>query len=41
MQKRLPLGITSFKKIRDKNYIYVDKTDIIAKFVGDLGPFFL
>ena len=41
MQKELPLGITSFKKIRDKNYIYVDKTDIIAKFVGDLGPFFL
>ena len=41
MQKRLPVGITSFNRIRDKNYIYVDKTDIIAKFVGDLGPFFL
>ena len=41
MQKRLPVGITSFNRIRDKNYIYVDKTNIIAKFVGDLGPFFL
>ena len=41
MQKRLSLGITSFKKIRDKNYIYVDKTDIIAKFVSTKGPHFL
>ena len=41
MQKELPLGITSFNKMRNDNYIYVDKTDTIAKLVGNIGPYFL
>ena len=41
MQKRLPIGITSFNEMQDDNYIYVDKTDIIAKFVSTKGPHFL
>ncbi len=41
MQKRLPIGITSFNKMRNDNYIYVDKTDTIAKLVGNIGPYFL
>ena len=41
MQKRLPVGITSFNEMKDDNYIYVDKTDIIAKFVSTKGPHFL
>ena len=27
--RKLPAGIQSFKKIREENYLYVDKTDII------------
>ena len=41
MQKRLPLGITVVKEMQDDDYIYVDKTDIIAKFVSTKGPYFL
>lgn len=26
---RLPVGLQSFKKIREGNYLYVDKSDII------------
>jgi hypothetical protein len=26
--KKLPIGISTFKKIVDRNYIYVDKTKI-------------
>ena len=28
-RKQLPIGIQSFNKIREENYLYVDKTDII------------
>ena len=28
--RKLPAGIQSFKKIREENYLYVDKTDIIS-----------
>ena len=27
--RRLPVGIQSFKKIREENYLYVDKSDIV------------
>ena len=27
--RKLPVGVQSFKKIREENYLYVDKTDII------------
>lgn len=26
--RKLPVGIQSFKKIREDNYLYVDKSDI-------------
>ena len=26
--RKLPIGIQSFNKIREENYLYVDKTDI-------------
>ena len=28
-ERRLPVGIQSFEKIRKEGYLYVDKTDII------------
>ena len=27
--RKLPVGIQSFKTIREENYLYVDKTDIV------------
>ena len=27
--RRLPVGIQSFKVIREENYLYVDKSDIV------------
>lgn len=27
--RKLPIGIQSFNKIREENFLYVDKTDII------------
>ena len=32
--RKLPVGIQSFKKIREDNYLYVDKSDIIWKLVN-------
>ena len=32
--RKLPTGIQSFKKIREDNYLYVDKSDIIWKLVN-------
>ena len=31
--RKLPAGMQSFKKIREENYLYVDKTDMIWKLV--------
>ena len=28
-RRRLPVGIQSFKKIREEKFMYVDKTDIV------------
>ena len=28
-ERKLPVGIQSFKVIREENYLYVDKTDIV------------
>jgi hypothetical protein len=32
-KRRLPLGIQSFSKMREGNYVYVDKTERIYDFV--------
>jgi len=41
--KKLPLGIQTFKKIRDKNenYLYVDKTEIAKKLIERGTYYFL
>lgn len=37
--KKLPIGIQTFSKIRQGNYCYVDKTDLIAQ-LADQGEFY-
>ncbi|ORU91121.1 MAG: hypothetical protein A6F72_01015 [Cycloclasticus sp. symbiont of Poecilosclerida sp. N] len=41
--KKLPIGITTFAKIRDEqqNYLYVDKTDIAYKLITSAEYYFL
>jgi len=42
MKKLLPIGISDFKKLREENYIYVDKTEYIYKLVKEgRGYYFL
>ena len=43
MLKKLPLGVTTFKDIRDKkeNYLYVDKTDIAYSLIDSGKYYFL
>ncbi len=38
-RRRLPAGIQSFKEIRKKNYLYVDKTDIVWELVNEGDKF--
>ncbi len=33
MKKRLPIGISDFKKLIDSNYAYIDKTLLIQEIV--------
>jgi hypothetical protein len=39
--KPLPIGIQSFAKIRNENYLYVDKTEVIHRLITSGMPFFL
>ncbi len=39
--KRLPVGIQSFEKLIDGNYLYIDKTAIVHHLVNDAGYYFL
>ncbi|MFN4308182.1 AAA family ATPase, partial [Sulfurihydrogenibium azorense] len=39
--KKLPIGIQSFKSIREDNYYYVDKTPFVKKLVDNGKYFFL
>jgi len=41
MDKRLPIGISSFEKIRREGYYYIDKTPFIAKLVSEGTYYFL
>lgn len=34
-RRRLPVGIQSFKKIREENFLYVDKSDIVWQLVNN------
>ena len=37
-RRRLPVGIQSFKKIREERYLYVDKSDIVWDLANDMLP---
>lgn len=37
MKKKLPIGISDFKKIIDGNYYYFDKTELIKSIIGEPG----
>ena len=39
--QKLPVGIQTFSKIIDENYLYVDKTALIYRLLGSGGYFFL
>lgn len=39
--KKLPVGIQSFERIINNNFIYIDKTDLIYDIVHSSGVFFL
>ena len=41
MGRKLPLGIQGFQKLREDNFLYVDKTEYIFHLVHDNVPFFL
>ena len=39
--RKYPIGIQNFEKIRKENFLYVDKTDIISRIVNSGNYFFL
>ena len=39
--RKLPIGIRDFEKLREENYLYVDKTDLIFKMVHSGSYYFL
>ena len=39
--KKLPIGIQTFEEIRGRNYIYVDKTEVIHRLITEGKYFFL
>ncbi len=41
MKKKLPVGLSSFEKIRTENYLYVDKTEGIFKLIEKGEVYFL
>ena len=41
LQKKLPVGIQTFKKIREENYIYIDKTDLAYDIIDNYSYVFL
>ena len=40
-ERKLPIGIQSFEKLRKNDFIYVDKTEYIYKLVHSKIPYFL
>ena len=38
--KKLPIGIQSFEKLRDGNYVYVDKTRFVYDLAHSGGNYF-
>lgn len=40
-KKRLPIGISTFAELRERNHYYVDKTPLIIKLIEDSDFVFL
>ena len=41
ISRKLPIGIQSFKDLREKRFLYVDKTDYVARLIYDSKVYFL
>ncbi|MCY4344193.1 MAG: AAA family ATPase, partial [Gammaproteobacteria bacterium] len=41
MKRRLPIGIQTFREVREDGHYYVDKTPHIERLLGDGKHFFL
>ena len=41
MERKLPTGIQSFEKLREENFLYVDKTEYVYKLAHNNVPYFL
>lgn len=39
--RKLPIGIQTFDKVREENFLYVDKTDMIYQIASTSTPYFL
>lgn len=39
--KKLPIGIQTFSKIREEDFVYIDKTPLVHQMVNSAGRFFL
>lgn len=39
--RKLPIGIQTFEKIREGNYLYVDKTELVYQIASASAPYFL
>lgn len=38
--RKLPIGIQTFEKLREENYLYVDKTAMVYKIASNSTPYF-
>ena len=41
MTRKLPIGIQTFEKLREENYLYVDKTAMLYQIACNSTPYFL
>ena len=41
LNRKLPIGIQTFEKIRKEGYLYVDKTEFVWKIASTSTPYFL
>ncbi len=39
--RKFPIGVQSFKKIRDNQFLYVDKTALVYELANSGGSYFL
>lgn len=38
--RKLPIGIQTFEKLREENYLYVDKTALVYRIASTSVPYF-